>query len=303
MTGFAALFRRNRRDVFRSPWAPLYIAAPLVILAVLYPLWITGLHADAAATSAGGPAYGARLAAVWTAAGVPVTLSFTAAVASLVTFVRDMAARRTRDFGTTLLGAGTRAVGYASGALLSALGTAAVSYACLQAAVHIGTGVPPVPRELLFGLGYTLLGAANAASLCLLAVSVFRGAGVFVVLAALTALLPGFLTGAFIPVGALQEPWSTVIQCFPPSHAVLLARQTLTWRAASGVFGPKGTDLAWYQSWFGIVVDWMGQPLAPIWSLAYLSGSAMLSLAAAFPLLARACRPERLFKDDKERRH
>jgi hypothetical protein len=200
MTVFAGLVLRNLRITFRSRATLLFILLPLLILAVLYPFWIVGLHADAVAPLANGTDAD-WLAQGWTAAGLPIVLSFTGAMGALGVLARDRHERRSRDFGTTGLRAAHRALGYAGATVLSACLTGLVAYVVLQLSIHLYNGLVPDPRMLIFGFGYTMLGSLHAAAFCLFLVSLLRGGGIYAALSGAVGVLAGFATGAFVPVG------------------------------------------------------------------------------------------------------
>ncbi len=291
MNALFHLVSRNLKAAFRSRAVWAYILLPLVILAVLYPLLLAGLHADAARQAPGGVPFAAWLARSWTAAALPVVLAFTAALGSLGVLSRDRHERRYRDFGTTFLGNGRQAAGYAVAVIVSACVAALVVFALVQALVHISMGLVPDWRGILFALGYTMLGAVHAASFCLFLVALLRSGAAYAVVSGLMGMLAGFLTGSFVPVGMLNPGIRMVVEAFPASHAVSLARQALTWPATAGAFGAPGADLAWYQSYFGITQRFGERAIEPGWSLLFLVGTTLVLFAAALPLAARGCRP------------
>lgn len=298
MTGFGGLLSRHRRMAFRHPAALFMLLVPLTVGAVLFALYLLVLH-TAAAPNAG--AVQIRwLTAGWTAAGIPVVLAFPSAMIALQVFAGDRSAGKQRDFGTTLPGRGTQAFVYIGFPLMAALSVSFLSYAGVQGAIALWSGIAPLPRAVLFGLGYTLLGALFAGFLSIFAVSLLPGRGTFAVLSSLSALLPGFLSGTYVPIGYLPEPLGRIVLAFPAAHAVSLARQALTWQAATTVFAGAEADLARYRSLFGIDLFWGNQAIPTLWSLLIPAVAALLCLALSIPMVLRACRTDRILRQGME---
>lgn len=298
MTGFGGLLSRHRRMAFRHPAAPLFLLLPIAVIAVLFVSYLSAQHASA--IPAAGAAQVRWLAACWAAAGLPVVLAFPAAMIALQVFAGDRSAGKRRDFGITLLGKGTQTTAYIGVPVLAALSVALLSYAGIQVAVALWTGVAPLPRAVLFGLGYTMLGALHAGLLSVFVVSLLPGGGAYAVLSSLSALVPGFLSGAFIPIGYLPDPLARIVLGFPASHAVSLARQALTWQAATSVFAGASADLARYRSLFGVDLFWGERAILPLWSLLFPAVTALLFLLLSIPLVLRACRTDRIPRRRKE---
>ncbi|HEY5465432.1 MAG TPA: hypothetical protein VIL27_00210 [Clostridia bacterium] len=288
MNAMLQLTGRNLRIFFRNRTTLLFILLPLVILAILYPLLLTDLHAAAAYGFSPDVRAARWLADSWIAAGVPVVLAFTAALGALGAFSRDRQERRGRDFGVSPLRGAQRAGGYALAALIAANLTALAAYAILQTWIHWRYGLIPDPREILFGAGYTLLGATHAAAVCLFLASLLHNGGAFAAMSAALGTLIGFLSGVFIPVGMLLPPVRVVIQAFPASQAVSLLRQTLTYRATAQVFAKAGAaDIAGYQSYFGVTAMFQDRVITPFWILILLAATTIVLFAIALPLAAR----------------
>lgn len=289
MTVFAGLVLRNLRISFRSRATLLYVLLPLLILAVLYPLWIVGLHADAVVPLASGTDT-VWLAQSWIAAGLPIVSAFTGALGALGVLASDRQDRRFRDFGTTNLRPIHRALGYAWTAVVFACLTGLVAFVVLQLMLHLAHGLVPVPRLLVFGLGFTMLGSVHAAAFCLFLVSLLRGGRGYPGFAVMVSVLAGFATGAFVPVGMLPVPVRLFVQALPASHAATLARQALTWQATTEIYGAAGADLIWYQAYFGISQKFGERGVDPVWSLVFIVGITVILMAAALPLSVRGDR-------------
>jgi len=229
-----------------------------------------------------------------------VVLAFPTAMIALQVFASDRSAGRRRDFSATLLGRGTQALAYIGVPLAAALFVSLFSYAVVQGATALWTGIAPLPRAVLFGLGYTMLGALYAGVLSVFVVSLLPGGGAYAVLASLSALLPGFLSGAFVPIGYLPEPLGKVVSGFPVSHSISLARQALTWQAATTVFSGAEADLVRYRSLFGIDLFWGGRVIPALWSLLLPAVASLLCLALSVPMVLRACRTDRILRHSIE---
>jgi multidrug/hemolysin transport system permease protein len=288
MNALLQMAGRNLRIFFRSRSALLLTLLPLPILFLLYPLLLVDLHA-AAAYDFTPDIHAARwLADSWIAAGVPVVLSFTAALGALGVLPGDREDRRMRDFGVSPLGGAQRAGGYALAAVYAGILTAMFAYTILQVSIHLIYNLVPDLREILFGAGYTLLGAVHASAFGLLLASLLYSGGAFAAVGAASAALAGFMSGAFIPAGLLPSEIRMVIQALPASQAVSLIRQTLTQRATAQVFATAGAaDVSGYQAYFGIRAMFQDRTIEPFWILVILAATTVVLLVIALPLVAR----------------
>ncbi len=287
MIGFGAALSRQWKVAFRHPAIWLMLFVPLAAVAFCFLFYLLPLH------QAAGAAPNGRLPLLWTAAGVPVMLAFPAAAASLKGMAGDWSGRRYRDLGTTGLRRSTATAAYLLAPLLAATLTALVSFVLLQAAIAWWTQTLPAARDVIFGCGYTMFGALHAAVLSALVVSLLPSNGTYAAIAALSAVLPGFLSGVFVPAGFVLPPARYALTFFPAAHAVSLARQALMWQTLEQVFADDGAGAGLYKQLFGVELTWAGQVIPPLWSLLLLAGTTLILLAAASALAYRVSRAAR----------
>lgn len=188
---------------------------------------------------------------IWMIAGILGTASVTIPLGAYAIMVEDKARSISRDFNVSPVRSFSLSCGYLAGAavislLLSTL-LLLLSEAYLYQRYGVRLGARQIP-SLLFLLPFTTL--SNAA-LVMLPVSCLRSSSSLAACCTVVGALIGFLTGIYLPLGALPEKIQWIVKGFPPSHSTALFRQVLLKPFLSQSFADPGA-LQQFELYMGV---------------------------------------------------
>lgn len=188
---------------------------------------------------------------VWMIAGILGTASVTLPMGAYAILVEDKARCISRDFNVSPVRRISLTCGYLAGAasvslLLSSL-LLLLSEAYLYQRYGVRLGACRLP-SLYFLLLFTTL--SNAA-LVMLPISCLHSSSSLAACCTVAGALIGFLTGIYLPLGALSEKIRWIVLCFPPSHSTALFRQLLLKPFLSQSFADPGA-LQQFELYMGV---------------------------------------------------
>jgi len=116
----------------------------------------------------------------------------------------------------------------------------------------------------------------NTSMVCFI-VSFFKSHSAFSTASTIIGTLIGFLTGIYLPIGALPESVQMIIKMFPVSHAASLFRQVLMEASMQTAFeGIPVNYLDEFKEYMGVTFRFGGNEVAPWISILILAGTAVV---------------------------
>jgi len=128
-----------------------------------------------------------------------------------------------------------------------------------------------------------LLATITNTSMVYFIVSFFESHSAFNTASTIIGTLIGFLTGIYLPIGALPESVHTIIKVFPVSHAASLFRQVLMEEPLQTTF--KGIPAAYlneFKEYMGVTFRFGDYEVTPWVSIIILAVTAVHNLRPAF---------------------
>lgn len=218
---------------------------------------------------------------VWMTAGLLGVASVTIPMGAYAIMVEDKVRRIDRDFHTAPIRPLSLPGGYLACACLVSLFLSlfllllAEAYLFQRYGIRLCAGrMLPIFLLLLF----TTL--TNSAPILLL-VSCLNSSNALASCCTILGALIGFLTGIYLPVGALPERFRWLVKCFPAAHSTALLRQSLLAPLLAQSFGTANSDAVLeFELYMGVRYAWDGVLLSR-----QASASLLLCTATACLLL------------------
>ena len=161
----------------------------------------------------------------WIMSGVLAITSITATMGAFGTFVDDRAKGIIRDFDASPVKKYEMAGGYILSTFIIGIIMSLVALIFAEAYIVASGGEFLSAVNMLKVLGIMLLSVISSSALVFFIVSFFHTTQSFATASTILGTLIGFITGVFIPIGALPSVIQWVVMIFPVSHSALLFRQ------------------------------------------------------------------------------
>ncbi len=278
------LAKRNLQLYFRDKSAVFFSLLSVAILIAVYVFFLGDLIAD------GLPDFPGKrgLLLTWVIAGILAVASVTTTLVAFGIYVEDRARRTLEDFRVTPLTPTSLIGSY----LLSSVSIGLIMCVATLLAADLmlfAAGEPLLSTvQILQSAGIILLSVLSAASLFLLLVGFFRTSNAFAAASTLIGTSIGFLAGIYIPIGSLPGYLQSLIQLIPVSHAALLFRRVLMGPYMADAFaGAPAGETSRFEEAMGITFHVGDTALEPLYSLLYLTGTAVLFCLIAIPFTKR----------------
>lgn len=275
---------RNLKLYFRDRTSVFFSLLAVFIIIGLYVLFL----GDAWTSSLEGVKDGRLMMDSWMMAGLLAVVSLTTTMGAFGTMVDDRSSGIVKDFYSAPVPRTSLAGGYLISAFVVGSAMSLVALALVEAYILSNGGRLLEPEALLKVLGILSLSNLTNTALVFVIVSFVSSQSAFGTLSTIVGTLIGFLTGIYMPIGMMPSAVQTVIKLFPPSHAAVLMRQTMMESSMSTAFaGAPAGVLRDFKESMGVVFYIDGEPLAAVWSLAYLAIAAAVFSAATAIIISR----------------
>lgn len=264
--------RRNLKLFFRDRSAVFFSLLSIFIIVGLYAAFLGGVWLPA---SMAGLPDADFLMNSWLVAGLLAVSSVTTTMGAFGVMIDDKVRKIDRDFFSSPISRGSIAGGYLTSAFLIGCIMSLVTFVVAELYLVLRGGQWLAPVACLKVVGLILFSTmTNTAMVCFLT-SFFRSHKAFSSASTILGTLIGFLTGIYLPIGALPASVQTVIKIFPVSHAAVLFRRVLMEVPMETAFtGIPQEYLDEFQTHMGMVYRFGGQE-APLWvSLLVLAAAA-----------------------------
>ncbi len=278
------LIKRNLKLYFRDRSAVLFSLLAIFIIIALYAVflgdvWLNDSMKDIKNAD--------LLMNSWLVAGLLSVASVTTTMGAFGVMIDDKVKKIDKDFYSSPISRNHITGGYIGSAffigVIMSLITVLVSD--LYLVLNGGEWISPLAlaKVILLVLFTTM---TNTSIVCFL-VSFFKSHSAFSTASTVIGTLIGFLTGIYLPIGALPESVQTVIKLFPVSHAAALLRQVLMEDAMQTAFaGIPANYLSDFKAYMGVtfrigsyeVTPW-GSILILVLTAAVFYGLALFNLS------------------------
>lgn len=216
--------KRNLKLFFRDRSAVFFSLLAIFIIIGLYAVflgdvWLTDSmkdieHADVLMNS-------------WLVSGLLAVASITTTMGAFGVMIDDKVKKINKDFNSSPIKRSSITGGYIGSSFLIGVIMSLVTLAAAQIYIKCVGGdwfSPFVFFKLVLLVLFTSM--TNTSIVCFI-VSFFKSHSAFSTASTIIGTLIGFLTGIYLPIGALPTSVQMVIKIFPVSHAASLFRQVL----------------------------------------------------------------------------
>lgn len=279
-----SLAARNMKLYFRDRSAVFFSFLSVMIIIVLYALFLENSAVEDLKEIQGAH----LLIKDWMTAGILAVGSVTTPLGALGSMVDDRAGGISRDLFASPVARWKIAGGYILSAFLIGVILCTATFAVAEGLLAAAGGTLPTGAELVKIAGLLLLSSLSGSTMAFFLVTFLKSSGSYGAASTVVGTLIGFLTGVYVPIGALPNSVQTVIRLFPTSHAAALFRQILLEKQSelsfSGPYAP-GADI--FQKHMGVVYVWNGQNVQAWQSVVFLLAGAALFFGLSVLSLAR----------------
>ncbi len=273
------LIKRNLRLYFRDKNTVIFSLMAVIIIVALYAVFL----GDAWKKDSMKDLKDAHiLMASWLASGLLAVTSVTTTMGAFGIMIDDKVSKICKDFDASPMKRSSRTGGYIGssfliGVIMSLVTAVAAEIYIVYSGGHWLTFTAGI--KLFFLVLLTAL--ANTSMVCFV-VSFFKSHSEFSAASTIIGTLIGFLTGIYLPIGALP-PWvQMIIKVFPVSHGASLLRQVLMEKPMENSFdGIPAVYLEEFKEYMGVTFHFEGYEMTPAFSIAIL-----LCTAAVFYCLS-----------------
>lgn len=266
--------KRNLKLFFRDRTAVLFSLLAIFIIIALYvvflgDVWLTDSMSNIQNSDI--------LMNSWLVAGLLAVASVTTTMGAFGVMIDDKVKKINKDFYSSPLKRSSITGGYIGSAFLIGVVMSLVTVLVAQFYIIFSGGewfAPIVYIKVVLLVLFTTM--TNTSMVCFI-VSFFKSHSAFSTASTIIGTLIGFLTGIYLPIGALPESVQMIIKIFPVSHAASLFRQVLMEASMQAVFeGIPVNYLDEFKEYMGVTFRFGGNEVAPWISILILAGTAVV---------------------------
>ena len=195
----------------------------------------------------------------WIISGIVAVTSMTAPLSGLGVMVEDRVSGIERDFLVAPLPRSALTGAYAVSSFCIGAVLTLCTFVLGEIFIVAAGGETLSMDEMLLAIAGVLLSVASSGAIVFFITSLLRSSSAYGMVSLIVGVLVGFLTGAYIPVGALSEEMQWIVKLFPVAYSSSFFRMVLTAapiEAASG--GAPDTFLEGLQGELGVFYDFDG---------------------------------------------
>lgn len=275
MSDVSSFAKRNFLCFFRDRQAVLFSLITVFIVLMLYLLFLrdTLITVDTEGM--------AQLTDAWVLSGITAIVSVTSSAGSLQTMIDDRTTGRYKDFMMTSMSSIKITLGYILSTFAVGLTMSLITLAISVTYLTI-TGCPLSLYGVLMTLLFTIPAAFSSSVIIYAMTSFLKSAGAFSGFFTIVSVLIGFLTGIYMPMGAMPDFMYVIGTFVPATQMAMIFRQFLSGDALESVFaGADPSALAEFESEMGYVLTVGGFEFTVITSLLYV-----IAISAVFFMIA-----------------
>ncbi len=261
------MVKRNLLIFFRDKGSVFFSLLGVLIIIGLYVLFLGDMMVKSL-----GDLPGARfLMDSWIMSGLLAVTPVTTSLGAMGVVIEDKKYGMYKDFAASPIKRNVLYGGYLISGFLISLILSLVTFFLAEIYIVIYGGELLTAAAAGKALAMILLTTASSGIMMFYMVSWFKSVNTFSAASTVIGTLMGFLTGIYIPVGALPSSIQTVVKLFPPSHAAVLFRRIMMEQAERITFaGAPAENLEAFHLELGAAFQVGKKVLSPAASLIYI---------------------------------
>jgi multidrug/hemolysin transport system permease protein len=265
---------RNTLLFFRDKGAVFFSLLAIFIIIALYVVFLGDVWLN---DSMKGITGADTLMSSWLVAGLLGVASFTTTMGAFGVMIDDKVHKIDKDFHSSPIKKSSITGGYIGSACF--IGTIMSLITAVAAQIYIvlsgGEWFTLMVCLKIFTLTF-FTAVANTSMVCFI-VSFFKSHSAFSAANTIIGTLIGFLTGIYLPVGALPQPVQMIIKVFPVSHAASLFRKVLMEDGLKKVFSDIPVEyLDGFKEYMGVTFHFGNYETTTQISILILAGTAVV---------------------------
>ncbi len=264
----SVLIKRNLRLFFRDKSAVLFSLLAIFIIIALYAVflgdvWLTDSMKDIKNAD--------FLMNTWLVAGLLAVASVTTTMGAFGVMIDDKIKKINKDFYSAPIKRSRITVGYIGSVFIIGIIMSFITIIVSEVYIVFCGGEWLTPLALVKALLLVIFTTMTNSSIVCFIVSFFKSQSAFGTASTIIGTLIGFLTGIYLPIGALPESVQTVIKLFPVSHAASLLREVLMADAMHTAFaGIPASYLEDFKAYMGVTYYFGSTEVSPLLSIIIL---------------------------------
>ncbi len=279
---------RNLKLFFRDKSAVFFSLLAIFIIIALYTVFLGDVWLTEDMKGIQSPDV---LMNSWLVSGLLAVASVTTTMGAFGVMIDDKVKKIYKDFNASPIKRSAIAGGYIGSAFFIGVIMSLITVIVAQIYMVCNGGdllsISSGSKVFLLVLFTTM---ANTSLVCFI-VSFFNTHSAFTTATTIIGTLIGFLTGIYLPIGALPEVVQTFIKVFPVSHAASLFRRVLMEAPMKASFeGIPVSFLNDFKEYMGVTFSFGGYEVTPIVSIIILIGTAILFYGLSLLNMSRKIR-------------
>lgn len=279
------LTMRNFKLFFRDRGSVFFSLLSAIIILALY-IFVLG---DSMVSDLDGISGAKNIMDNWIMAGLLAATSITAAMGAYGIMINDKERKTTKDFLSSPIKRYTVYGSYILNAILVSLIICVITFILAQIyIVGINHGEMLSLVDMFKVIGILSLGVFCSSSIACFLSSFAKTNSAFSGMSIVLGTVIGFITGIYIPVGALGEGMQLIVKAFPVSHAGALLRQVMMNSSLNSSFsGIREAYLQTFKEEMGVVFMFNGNEMTTLMHIGILVISGILFYILAVMNLSR----------------
>ncbi|NLZ61460.1 MAG: ABC transporter permease [Acholeplasmataceae bacterium] len=219
--------KRNLKIFFRDRAAVFFSLLGVLIIIGLYVLFLGDMVSAGINQIPAIGDSGRFMMDSWIMSGVVASASITTCMGAFGIMIDDNVNHIIRDFKVSPIKNWQMVLGYIISSILIGILMSLITFIFAEVYIVIYGGEIVSFFAMLKLLGFIILSVSSSSALVFFIVTLIKSQNAFGTASTILGTLIGFLTGVYIPIGALPSAVQTVIKIFPVSHSAVLLRQTM----------------------------------------------------------------------------
>ncbi|WP_313154973.1 ABC transporter permease [Lacrimispora sp.] len=259
---------RNLKLFFRDRSAVFFSLLSVFIIIGLYALFLGDVWLN---NSMKDLSHAQVLMNSWLVSGLLTVTSITTTMGAFGIMIDDKVLKINKDFDSSPIKRSSITGGYIGSSFLIGVIMSLVTAVVSEIYIVYSGGEWLTPLACIKVFLLILLTSLTNTSLVCFVVSFFNSHSAFGTASTILGTLIGFLTGIYLPIGALPASVQTVIKVFPVSHAASLFRQVLMESPMQNSFdGIPDIYLEEFKEYMGVTFRFGGHEVTPAASIVIL---------------------------------
>lgn len=256
------LIKRNLKIFFRDRSAVLFSLLAIFIIIALYAVFLGDVWLDDSMQNIKGTNY---LMNTWLLAGLLAVASITTTMGAFGIMIDDKVRKINKDFYSAPIKSYQITIGYIGSAFLIGVVLSIITVFASEIYIVFRGGRWLTLTGLLKVILLVIFTTATNTSIVCFIVSFFKSHSAYSTASTIIGTSIGFLTGIYLPIGALPQSVQFVIKLFPVSHAASLLRQVLMEEAMKASFSEiPANHLNEFKEYMGVTFRF-GDSVVPWW--------------------------------------